>query len=107
MSQNLSITIDTPIHGARMKLPIGVDNRLQSLLDKQDRGEQLTPEERTEAEGLVELADILTLLKLEQTRSDFERNALDESADLYAQIYSDDRDLRELTESALLETVDD
>jgi hypothetical protein len=47
-----------------VELPEGVDRRLQSLLDKQDRGEPLTEDERAEAEGLVELNDLLSLLKL-------------------------------------------
>jgi hypothetical protein len=49
---------------ARFALPEGVDRRLQALLDKQDRGEPLTDDERAEAEGLVDLADLLSLLKL-------------------------------------------
>ena len=48
----------------RFALPTGVDARLQSLLDRQDRGEDLTREERREAEGLVDLAELLPLLKL-------------------------------------------
>ena len=40
-----------------------VDERLQSLLDKQDRGEDLLPAERMEAEGLVNLAALLSLLR--------------------------------------------
>jgi hypothetical protein len=45
-------------------LPEGVDRRLHSLLDKQDQGESLTEDERAEAEGLVELSEFLTLLRL-------------------------------------------
>ncbi len=44
--------------------PRGVDRRLQALLDKQDGGTPLTADEQAEAEGLVELADLLTLLRL-------------------------------------------
>jgi len=33
----------------QFKLPPGVDERLQDLLDRQDRGELLTPFERREA----------------------------------------------------------
>ncbi len=50
--------------GVPGELPEGVDRRLQWLLDKQDRGEALTDDERAEAEGLVELVDLLTLRKL-------------------------------------------
>ena len=45
-------------------LPRGVGNRLQSLLDRRDQGEELTPAERLEAEGLVNLAELLSLLRL-------------------------------------------
>ena len=48
----------------RFELPPAVQNRLQSLLDRQDGGEELTTAEREEAEGLVELAEFLSLLKL-------------------------------------------
>ena len=34
-------------------LPKGVNERLQDLLDRQDRGEELTPAERMEAEGVI------------------------------------------------------
>ena len=49
---------------AQLCLPEGVDRRLQTLLDKQDRGELLTDDEMAEAEGLVDLSDFLSLLKL-------------------------------------------
>lgn len=44
---------------------------------------------------------------LERLRQDLEQEDLVESANLYAEIYSEDEDLRELTELALLETVND
>ena len=46
----------------------GVSERLHNLLDRQDRGEALTPAERTEAEGLVELSELLSLLRLRTQR---------------------------------------
>lgn len=52
----------------RLRLPSGVRNRLQALLDRQDRGIKLTMRERREAEGLVELAEWLSLLKLRSRR---------------------------------------
>lgn len=48
----------------RLRLPAAVDQRLQELLYRQDRGEVLTEPERTEAQGLVDLAEFLTLLRL-------------------------------------------
>ena len=52
----------------KFRLPKGVNNRLQGLLDRQDRGEELTPAERMEAEGLVDLSELLSLLRLRAQR---------------------------------------
>lgn len=49
---------------AQFELPLAVQQRLQTLLDRQDQGEELTRSEYDEAEGLVELAEFLSLLKL-------------------------------------------
>jgi hypothetical protein len=57
-------TIEIPADLAHFRLPDAVQTRLQHLLDKQDAGEKLTPEEREEAEGLVDLAEFLSLLQL-------------------------------------------
>ncbi|AGP36592.1 hypothetical protein SCE1572_20095 [Sorangium cellulosum So0157-2] len=56
--------MELPSGLAQLRLPEGVDRRLQALLDKQDRGEQLSADEAIEAEGLVDLAELLTLLRL-------------------------------------------
>ena len=45
-----------------------VANRLQALLDRQDSGQPLSASERDEAEGLVNLAEFLTLLRLRAER---------------------------------------
>ncbi len=50
------ITIELPREVVHFELPETVQNRLQFLLDKQDEGQALTPEESAEAEGLVDLA---------------------------------------------------
>jgi hypothetical protein len=60
----IDLKIEVPADLARLHLPEGVDRRLQALLDKQDGGTPLTADEQAEAEGLVELADLLTLLRL-------------------------------------------
>ena len=60
----LHIDLEVPADLARLRLPEGLDRRLHALLDKQDRGEDLTDDERAEAEGLVELSDLLTLIRL-------------------------------------------
>jgi hypothetical protein len=64
MSQTLSVELLIPDDLARFRLPHGVDERLTHLLDRQDAGERLSRGERAEAEGLVELAEMLALLRL-------------------------------------------
>lgn len=71
MSTNATIDlkIAVPQELARLHLPEGVDRRLQALLDKQDGGTPLTSDEQAEADGLVELAELLTLLRLRASES--------------------------------------
>ena len=64
----LTIEVDLPGDLARFRLPQAVAARLQSLLDRQDSGEPLTAAERDEAQGLVNLAEFLTLLRLRAER---------------------------------------
>ena len=61
-------TIEIPIELTQFKLPIAVDERLQFLLDRQDEGMELTLIERQEAEGLVEVAEFLSLIRLRALR---------------------------------------
>ena len=68
MSQMVAIKLEVPDDLARFQLPAGVNARLQTLLDRQDRGQRLTPSERKEAEGLVNLAELLSLLRLRVER---------------------------------------
>ena len=65
----LTIEVDLPADLARLRLPAAVASRLQSLLDRQDAGYSLTADERAEAEGLADLADLLTLLRLRAERA--------------------------------------
>jgi hypothetical protein len=60
--------IEIPIELTHFQLPEAVHARLQLLLDCQDADEPLTPMERQEAEGLVELAEFLSLLHLRSQR---------------------------------------
>lgn len=62
-------TIDVPPELADFRLPAAVQARLQYLLDRQDGGNPLTPDERQEAEGLVDLAEFLSLLRLRIIRT--------------------------------------
>jgi hypothetical protein len=64
----MTIEVDLPSDLARFRLPEAVDVRLQTLLDRQDSGQPLTTPERDEAEGLVNLAEFLTLLRLRAER---------------------------------------
>ncbi|HXP62358.1 MAG TPA: hypothetical protein VN829_17810 [Dongiaceae bacterium] len=63
MPQSVQLEVEVPGDLARFRLPEGVQHRLQQLLDKQDTGSALSPEEEREAEGLVDLADLLALLR--------------------------------------------
>jgi hypothetical protein len=63
------MSFDLPDDLARFRLPTAVQARLQHLLDKQDSGQALSENERLEAEGLVEVSELLTLLKLRMERS--------------------------------------
>ena len=45
-------------------MPRGLQVRLQELLDRRDEVGKLTRRERQEANALVELAEMLTLMKL-------------------------------------------
>ena len=66
----MTVTLDIDLPGdlARFRLPEAVAARLQTLLDRQDSGQPLTERERDEAEGLVNLAELLTLLRLRAER---------------------------------------
>lgn len=69
MSSALTLEIEVPDDLARLHLPPGVDSRLQELLDKQDAGQTLSDAERLEAEGLVNLSEFLSLLRLRAERN--------------------------------------
>jgi len=58
------LELEVPDSVARLRLPDGVNARLQELLDKQDSSGALTDAERNEAEGLVDLTDFLSLLRI-------------------------------------------
>jgi hypothetical protein len=63
MSQHILLELELPENLSQLRLPAGVDRRLQELLDRQDNGDALTPDERQEAEGLVHLAELLSRLR--------------------------------------------
>ena len=69
MSQAVAIQLEIPDDLARFHLPDGVQHRLESLLDQQDRGEPLSADERHEAEGVGNVADFLSVLRLRAERA--------------------------------------
>ena len=73
MPQHVLIEVEIPTELENFRLPFGVQQRLQALLDRQDQGHPLTPAERQEAEGLVELAELLALLQMRAHRVAQER----------------------------------
>ncbi len=69
MPQAVQIEVEMPGDLARFRLPKGVQKRLQKLLDKQDQGLALSAAEKSEAEGLVDLSEVLSLLRLRAERT--------------------------------------
>jgi hypothetical protein len=63
MKAAIHFELPIPAGISGFKLPPGVKRRLEYLLDRQDSGTPLTASERREAEGLVDLAEFLSLLK--------------------------------------------
>ena len=64
MTQRLNIELNLPSDWRKFKMPPALERRLQSLLDKQDTKRKLPRAEREEAEALVELSEMLSLLKI-------------------------------------------
>jgi hypothetical protein len=60
----VQIQLQVPVHLANLAFPEALDRRLHTLLDKQDRGDRLSDDELVEAEALVEVAELLALLRL-------------------------------------------
>jgi hypothetical protein len=67
--KTVTFQLRLPTDISQFSLPTGVKARLATLLERQDQGQRLTMAERKEAEGLVELAESLTLLKLRTSRA--------------------------------------
>jgi hypothetical protein len=68
MSQVL-LQLDLPGDWRRFRMPAALNDRLQELLDKLDQEGKLSRAERREADALVELADMLSLMKLRAKRA--------------------------------------
>lgn len=63
MSQVL-IELDLPRDWREFRLPAALNNRLQTLLDKQDQEGKLGRAERQEAKAITQLVDMLSFMKL-------------------------------------------
>jgi hypothetical protein len=48
----------------KLRLPAALKDRLEELLDRQDRTGKLSPKERREATALAKLVDALSLMRL-------------------------------------------
>lgn len=66
---SVTLEVDLPADLDRFRLPVAVAARLRGLLDRQDAGHPLTDAEIDETEGLVDLADLLSLLRLRGERA--------------------------------------
>jgi len=69
MNSSSTISIEWPGDLARLTLPRAVESRLQALLDQQSEGAPLTEHEREEAQGLVDVAETFTLLRMRAERA--------------------------------------
>jgi hypothetical protein len=74
MATSVLLEIQMPEEWEQFRLPKGVQKRLQELLDRQDQGIGLNSAEREEAEGLVDLAEWLSLLRLRARRISVQSN---------------------------------
>ena len=68
MPKPIRFSVEMPEQLAQFRLPVSVQARLDELLDRQDRGLTLNVSERGEAEGLVDVAEFLSLLRLRAER---------------------------------------
>ena len=64
MPRSVVVELDLPRDWRKFRLPRALHDRLQELLDRQDRERKLTPRERREATALTELVDMLSVMRL-------------------------------------------
>ena len=64
MSQTVQLTMPMPANLAKLRFPKALNDRLHHLLDKQGSEGRLSVAERKEAEGLAQMASLLSILKL-------------------------------------------
>jgi hypothetical protein len=68
LTKRVIVDLELPASLAGLALPPALDRRLHALLDKQDCGEPLTIAERSEAVGLADITDFLSMLRLRAER---------------------------------------
>jgi hypothetical protein len=64
VAQTVVIELELPKDWRRLRLPPALHDRLQELLDRQDREGKLPRRERRQAAALAELVDLLSLMRL-------------------------------------------
>jgi hypothetical protein len=64
VAESVLVELELPKDWRQFRLPSALHARLQELLDCQDRDGKLSPKERREATALVELVDMLSLMRL-------------------------------------------
>lgn len=67
MVRTVHLKLDLPGDWKSLRFPKALDDRLQELLDRQNETGKLTSRERREARALVELVDMLSLIKARAT----------------------------------------
>ncbi len=60
----VTVELELPEDWQALQLPEALHERLQDLLDRQDEQGGLSSQERREAEALVQLVDMLALMRL-------------------------------------------
>jgi hypothetical protein len=64
VAQKLNVELDLPGDWRNFRIPAALAKRLQSLLDKHDTDRKLSGPERREADALVELSEMMSLIKV-------------------------------------------
>lgn len=64
MNRTVQLTVPMPAQLAKLRFPKALNDRLHFLLDEQGRQGRLSAVEKKEAEGLAQMASVLSILKL-------------------------------------------
>ena len=67
--KSVLVELQLPKDWDQFRLPPALHERLQDLLDRQDLEGRLSRKDRREAKALIELVDILSLMKLRAERA--------------------------------------